>query len=505
VDPLQQLWAFYNQYYYAANMRLVICSAYSLDTMQRKVLELFGKVPAMPRELGPYPLPVTLETIASWDAPPYASPMAVAGLPFEYGTESYHPMPRIYRIVPVRDRHVLHVTWCLPPVFDDWRSKSFDFIGHLFGHEANGSLLSYLKSKSWATQCMAGIGDSGSDRASSHSLFTLTIILSVDGLKEWKAVIDAIYEYIGMLRLQCRQGWPTYLFDELKTMHDLSYKYRDELPPDELVEGISDDMAPHVNMPPEHLLDGNSLLFEFDPVKVQMLIDEYMTPKQARIDLSSSTFGRASDFSDAALTEGVQTKPDIVLHAEEGTLDKDRIGAYNIEPMFGTIFWCSEVPEDWIQHWIALAEPHTPTIDIKLPLPNPFVPKRFDLKALPDHDSRHPLVNCSLKLCVPVGKKLQWFPATPVQYNKTRNSLLITYEDENEQWHVVDDSSDPAFKSLRVGHEGTLDKKQVKFRVLSVAHPGGCAPRMFGDETDLDVEDGKSFPPIPPSLSPAPA
>jgi secreted Zn-dependent insulinase-like peptidase len=506
VDPLQQLWTFYHRYYYAANMRLVLCSAYSLDVMQRKVVELFRDVPALPREPGPLPLPVSVDHIASWDAPAYQSPMAGAGSPLDIaagvnGKGSHKP--RIYRIVPVKDAHSLALTWSLPPIFGDWKCKSYDFLSHLLGHEASGSLLSYLKSKSWVTQCMAGVGEEGSERASSHALFTVTFILSTEGLEEWKAVCDATYQYIGMLRRQCQLGWPAWMFDELKMIHELSYKYRDAMPPDELVEGIADDIAPHVNLPPERLLDGSSLLFDFDADAIQKLLDQHLVPEKARVDVTSSSFGRACDFADGTATVGSATRLETVkLHKEADRFDTAKAGEPNVEPMFGTVFWCSEIPESLVQHWTKLAEPQAPAISVSLPRRNPFVPTKFELKSLPDHDMRHPLINCSLKLCVPVGKVLQWFPASPVQYNKTKNSLLLSYEGENDHWHSVDiNASDPEFKSLRAGYEGTFDKKRVKFRVLSVSHPGGSTNLLYGDENDLDVEDGTRFPPIPPALS----
>ncbi|GKY91772.1 hypothetical protein MPSEU_000148900 [Mayamaea pseudoterrestris] len=496
VDPLERLWDFYKSYYFAANMRLVLCSAYSLDVMQRKVLELFQNVPALPRSFNGNLLPISVDpdSISSWDTSSYNSPMADAGSPLE--------QPRIYRIVPVKDRHALSITWSLPPIFADWRCKPYDFLAHLLGHEASGSLLAYMKSKSWATDCMAGVGEDGCERASSHALFTISLTLSEQGVMGWKSIVDATYQYIGMLRKQSMEGWPPWMFDELQRMHELSYRYEDEQSPDELVEGIADDFSPHADMPPERLLDGSSLMFDFDAVAIQKLLDEYLVPGKARIDLSSSTFGQSADYSDNTAMEGIETKLcHLRLHVEEENFNHELAGKPNVEPMFGTTFWCSEIPEHYIEHWSKLAEPQAPTIAIHLPPRNPFIPTKFELKPLPDHDSRHPLINCSLKVSVRVGKKVQWLPATPIQYDSKNNLLLLSYEGDNEQWHAIDKAaSDAKFTSLRAGDEGTLDKKRIKFRVLSVSH-SGSAPRLFGDGTDFDVEDGTAFPPIPPALA----
>ena len=52
---------------------------------------------------------------------------------------------------------------------------------------------------------------------------------------------------------------------------------------------------------------------------------------------------------------------------------------------------------------------------------------------------------------------------------------------------------------LKVGYEGTLDKKKTKYRVTALASDEGVL--RFGDDSDYLVEDGLAFPPIPPLLS----
>jgi secreted Zn-dependent insulinase-like peptidase len=288
-------------------------------------------------------------------------------------------------------------------------------------------------------------------------------------------------------------------------MHELGFKYKDEQSPDDLVEGFSEDMAPYLMLPPERLLDGMALMFEFDEDCIENYLDNYLTPENGRIDLTSTTFGRAADFDDATATEGTETKiSDLRFSDECEEFNVASAGSPQVEPMFGTRFWASTVPFEWIDHWKRLSEPQQPTIDIGLPPRNPFIPTTFHLKPLPDHDSHHPLLDCSLKLCITVGKTKQWFPATPIQYNKTNKSLLMSYEDENEQWHAVDGHFPQEFcETIVPGHEGTLDKQAIKYRVLAVAVPGRGGVRRYGDDSDFDVENGKAFPPIPPSLAPS--
>ncbi|PRQ56382.1 putative insulysin [Rosa chinensis] len=58
----------------------------------------------------------------------------------------------------VKDVRILHLTWTLPCLCQDYLKKSEDYLSHLLGH-GQGSLHSYFKVKGWATSLAAGVGD----------------------------------------------------------------------------------------------------------------------------------------------------------------------------------------------------------------------------------------------------------------------------------------------------------------------------------------------------------
>ena len=105
--------------------------------------------------------------------------------------------------------------------------------------------------------------------ASSHTLFTMTFTLSVEGVDHWPSIISALYSYIGMLR-HYGTNLPEWIYLELRSLNDVSYRYADEPSPEDLVETIVEDMAPHLNLPPSRLLDRSHLLFEYDPKEIQV-------------------------------------------------------------------------------------------------------------------------------------------------------------------------------------------------------------------------------------------
>ena len=74
---------------------------------------------------------------------------------------------------------------------------------------------------------------------------------------------------------------------------------------------------------------------------------------------------------------------------------------------FGTYYWAQDIDPAIIQTWSDLSSPEMPPADSMLSLPpkNPFVPTKFDIKPTPPDDCNHPLLNCSLKLCIIIGKQ----------------------------------------------------------------------------------------------------
>ena len=98
VDALTELRKFYDRYYYAANQRLVVVGAYSLDELQNEVVKCFMDLPATPRANAPPAFKISHENTGSW-AERYISPIKKFGIPFPQSS-----LERLYRIIPIRER-----------------------------------------------------------------------------------------------------------------------------------------------------------------------------------------------------------------------------------------------------------------------------------------------------------------------------------------------------------------------------------------------------------------
>jgi len=161
-------------------------------------------------------------------------------------------------------------------------------------------------------------------------------------------------------------------------------------------------VSPHLNLPPERLLDGNELLFEFDAKEIQDLLLHF-NPKNARIDFMSSRFGCVSDFDDYTPDD---SEPPRILQPSV-KFDREKAGMARREPWFGTYYWPERLDPTMLEVWSGKCSPNMPlpSSNIHLPPQNKFVPTQFGLKPLPPDDSDHPLLNCCVKLAILVGKK----------------------------------------------------------------------------------------------------
>jgi len=63
---------------------------------------------------------------------------------------------QIAKFVPIKDRDMLVLIWVLPYMEKDFKTRPLDYFSHLFGHEGENSLLSYLISEGLALELGAG-------------------------------------------------------------------------------------------------------------------------------------------------------------------------------------------------------------------------------------------------------------------------------------------------------------------------------------------------------------
>jgi len=519
VDVTQSLWDLYNRYYYARNMRLVIIAASPLDKIQEMVSRYFSEVPSDPRlpqlpgqEITHHPDQKSTgrRCMSPWER-------NSVGSPFSSGSLS-----AVYRVVPVKDRHRLTLTFPLPSLIDRWQTKPADYISHLIGHESAGSILSHLKRLNWASEINAGVSDDGNENASCYSLFTISISLSESGVNYWVEIISTVFSYVNMLiTTATTKNLPPHIFSELSTITNIAYSFQDETEPGEFVENWADELAPCKAVPSEHVLDGNLLVFDFDQDEVIDLLKSFFTPENMRIDLMSSSFGRASDYEDDAIFNEPPTNPASVPHNKHPPSPTptplpspppppppssfplqslaqpiappfdlaNEAGNVLVEPYFNTRYWVHPLSPEILSEFVENLKTSNPNPLLHPPPENPFIPADFSLKKLPADDAAHPLLNASVKVSTTTCKNKTFYPALVTRFDSNKNALMLSYEDEDDvQFHAVDNGVD-FFKKLKEGDGFTLEKGNLKCKLVAVSG----SSMKFGDGSDNDA-----FPPIPP-------
>lgn len=81
------------------------------------------------------------------------------------------------------------MVWILPYMELDHDAKPLSYMSHLFGHEGENSLLSYLISEGLALELSAG----GDHELWSFSTFTVNITLTKKGVENYESVIEAVF------------------------------------------------------------------------------------------------------------------------------------------------------------------------------------------------------------------------------------------------------------------------------------------------------------------------
>jgi secreted Zn-dependent insulinase-like peptidase len=65
----------------------------------------------------------------------------------------------------------------------------------------------------------------GFDTGTFGAKFDVTMKLTMGGIDHWESIIEAVFEYIVMLQLS---GLPEWVFEELRALADISFRFQEE-------------------------------------------------------------------------------------------------------------------------------------------------------------------------------------------------------------------------------------------------------------------------------------
>jgi len=292
----------YDRYYSANLMTAAIFGAEPLDQLEALARQYFTAVPNRNRE-----------------APATTEPLFVpASLPAQLGIE------------PVRDSRSLSYTFPVPVVKEFYRSKPLGFIGHLLGHEGEGSLLALLRARGLANGLSAGGGFSYPDNAT----FNVSVSLTEAGVNGIDEISALLFQFIALARAEGIEQWR---FDELKLMADLAFQYQEPAQPESYVSSMSRRLQEY---PVAELITSGYVYENFDPALLNRIFDS-LRPDNVLLTLTSRS------------VEGDRT-----------------------DPMYGTEYSFEPIAAARLASW------QQPVADAALSMapPNPFLPQNLAIK-----------------------------------------------------------------------------------------------------------------------------
>jgi insulysin len=98
----------------------------------------------------------------------------------------------LYRFVPVKDKDILSLVWHLPSSYDEYKTQPLRYHSHLFGHEGENSLLSFLIAEGLALELSASHDH---ELNGAFSNFNVDITLTRHGLANYERVLEAVFHY----------------------------------------------------------------------------------------------------------------------------------------------------------------------------------------------------------------------------------------------------------------------------------------------------------------------
>lgn len=249
----------------------------------------------------------------------------------------------IVKAVPVREGHNLEMMFPITPEIQNYMAAPSRYLGHLIGHEADGSLFALLKKLGWANSLSAGEIDSSLE----YGFFMIAVELTDIGQEHMEEVVSLTFQYIRVLQ---EQGVAEWMFEEVRAVCEMKFHFQDKRPPISYVTDLAGNMLLY---PPRDWLAGSSLPRRFDAEAIAGLIEQ-LKPERVRIFWYSKQFeGKTSER----------------------------------EPWYGTDYIIERIEDNLVQEWSK-----TPTNEkLHLPMSNVFIPTDFTLRD-PEPKEEHPFI-----------------------------------------------------------------------------------------------------------------
>ncbi|CAH0482814.1 unnamed protein product [Peronospora belbahrii] len=259
IDVRAALLEFHATFYSASIMKLVICGKESLATLKGWAEELFSEIKNTKRSF----------------------PTFGDAVPFDESR-----LTRVVHVAPVKDLRVIDISWPLPSLHSDFLTKPTKILSHLMGHEGPGSILSYLKTQKWANGLSAGLFRDDED----WGLFCVKVDVTDAGIEHVNDVVEVVFQYVQTL--QRETPFEPWIFHETQGLALQNFRFKSKESPINYTSHLANVMHRY---PPQYILSGGYILYEYDAEKVQKVLD-LLTVHRMRLTVVSKKFEGKTEY-----------------------------------------------------------------------------------------------------------------------------------------------------------------------------------------------------------------
>lgn len=245
----EALLTFYQNYYAADRMSLVVLGRQSLDQLESMVSSRFSAVPAHP-------------TIATPEPPPLFTA---------------EQLPALMRVQSIQEKHKLSLQFPVPPINQYYREKPVHYISSLLGDEGDGSLLQVLKEQGWVRGLSAGPGFNYADAAT----MMVNITLTPKGYQHYQDVLALTFDYIELIK---NKGVSASRFAEEQSLSEINFRFEDKANPVRYVTRLSHNLRTY---PIEEVIHGDYLFAQYNPELIQQYLEQ-LNPENVLVTLTSA-------------------------------------------------------------------------------------------------------------------------------------------------------------------------------------------------------------------------
>lgn len=240
----EDLLAFYDQYYSAEQMALVVLGNYPIDVMLKMVDNRFNQVPLKQSKVVPAQLNEVLFL------------------------EGELPLEVIFQ--PVKELRQMSINFSVPSIADLYKEKPLDFIAYILGHEGEGSLLSLLKRRGLAESLSAG----GRDKNDGTAAFYVTVQLTKKGVEERELVRSLVFYVIEQIKQKGVEPWR---YEEKKRLSQTAFRFRENGAAINTVRGLASNMFKYSAV---DVISGDYLLERYDSELIKHFLG-FLSPNNA--------------------------------------------------------------------------------------------------------------------------------------------------------------------------------------------------------------------------------